>query len=664
MQNPHLFPKKSVLFLLLLLPISGGEGQSFEIGAPEKVQISEIAPEKIADEDEWLEFWMESENAVDFENWTLQNHSTQKTFSQSPETFFAGAGAIPLAGQTVEITGTGTYFYSGTGYSGSGDFFTFAEDSMVFLPESESARAWFFWSTSPVSLRNAGTTLSLANEMGETLDEVAYPETKKGTTSGIEYAEIWNRVEDSDEVRPLIFRENAPQNYRHSKGESNFSLPENAENIRLLISEVSVDRTDPQPKIDFIEIFVDDIFGADSANLKYLEIKHNGTPLFLAESDFWVQEGDFLLVLLDGNTAGVREESFGFEISTSAKEGLSSGSGTVEVILFSGTSAESTEDFLCWKDEVLSQTESARVEKFRESQNWSGDCVEISELIKNESVARNTANSDSDSAADFFRHFNGSIGAANFSQNENPVAQIDTQGVKRIHKTSLNFTGENSSDADGSTDIESAIWTVNQDSCPPENAGWYWGSGDCADSEKLNPQRIKFTAIGDFEICLRVEDFSGASDQACDIITVTEDGIDPFAIGSGSASGFSRQQLRAALDRELQNESPRANQTARRSAEWARSQVSADFFTDFLNAVPPNVLDRLVAAARAKNSNSDSLNASFSVAATQTLPDENLENEVETPPAVAIKKVRKKRDQISGQTRRRVSKNLGVLFLP
>ena len=520
------------LFQIFCFAIITPLGSVFAFRSAENfnVKITEISPISIGSDSEWFEFSVSSDAGIDLSEWKISNGKTTKKFSDHRSKLQFGTGVESLAGKTKILTGVD--FSSGSGfvvdgYSGSGFSETFADDSLVFLPKS---RAWFWWEPSPIAISDSGGILKILDADDKVLDEISYPKTKFSTKSGKKFSiEIWNRK--ADDLFPLIFREEDVK-FPHSRGNKNFEIPTPANEVELLISEVSPKNQDA----DFIELFVKSAVSG-VANLKYLKIKHNGSTIFFSESDFFVQEGDFIIVDFDEKPSEI--SSSGKIHRVSASGGISAGSGTVEVLIFSETSRETTEDFVCWKKSSLSSAESARVSK-NVPQNWSGDCVEISEMIKNESIARKTSLPDSNTKNDFFRHFNGSWAMENFPQNSPPTSKIKIQGAKRIHKTSLNFSGEDSFDPDGDHDLKSFLWTINGKSCFGD--GWRWKRG-CDDSFLQNPDRIYFEKSGNYKICLRVEDFSEDFDEFCDTISVIDGKIDVFGLGGSPSSIFSRRMV-------------------------------------------------------------------------------------------------------------------------
>ncbi|MCF7812069.1 hypothetical protein K9M59_00460 [Candidatus Gracilibacteria bacterium] len=475
--------------------------------------------------------------------------------------------------------------FSGTGYTGCGSV-KLAEDRLIFLPKN---RAWFFWDPSPISLTNSGGIIQILNEQNEVLDQIQYLDTKSGTYQRKDYADVWNRHEKKENILfPLTVREEGSMDFQPTPGEKNKNAPTFSEDIELLISEVSPDR-DPAFGFDFLELFVR-YSSEDPINLKYLEIKHNGTQLFFAEQDFWVQQGDYIVAEFNNMAPALVRNSNPHRISTNARNNISAGSGTIEVILYSGTGWERNEDFVCWKDGELSQTEQSRVEKQIDEGNWSGACIDIANLISNESLARIPLGKDTNTKSDFFRHFNGSEGVENTSHNNAPQALISVQGGHKIFRGWLNFTGENSTDPDGSHDIKSFLWTINEESCPSESAGWYWKNNCTEESVRSNPDTLYFEKLGDYTIQLQVTDFSETTSTHAVVITVTEQGIDPFGIGfSGGAENAFSGSLKRWLQQELKKESP---YTEEMRDQQARSQkfLSSHFFEKFLDSVSPQWL--------------------------------------------------------------------------
>jgi hypothetical protein len=548
-----------------------------------KLQITEISSQTIGSTKEWFEFSLSGTSAINIANWKISNGGTVKSFWDNvkllrPESLFdletfSGSG----------YSGTG---FSGSGFSGSGKSVFQFSDALIFLPPKKE-RAWFFWEKSPVSLNNNGGSLSILNENNEILDQVVFPKLKTGTFEGSKYGEIWNIDENKNEF-PLIFRNNNDVNFQHSRGRENFSAPVKPEEINILINEVSPNRDLPNAKIDFIELFIAST-KEKIANLKYCEIKHNGTPLFFFEKNFWVKTGDFIVLELNGLPPMISKNSNPFIISTNKKNNISAGSGTVEVILFSGTSLEETEDFLCWKNGNLNTTEQARVNK-NQGKNWNGECIDISDLIKNESIARAEDPSDSNSKFDFHRHYNGSFGVHNVVENSPPVAKITTQGAKRIYKTTLNFTGEDSTDPDGLSDLKSFEWKKN---------GKFF-------SNEINPKSIAFDSLGKYEISLTVKDQSDFENTVFETIEVVtnEEGeqiIDVFNLGGNSSSSFKKKQIKSWLTQKLSEKTNPKNILNSKSIS-EKQIITTNFFENFIKTIPDDFLEKLNAISFIQNS--------------------------------------------------------------
>lgn len=348
--------------------------------------------------------------------------------------------------------------------------------------------------------------------------------------------------------------------------------PQNSESppLKLLISEVSPKNSDG----DFIEIYV-----GEEANLKGVLIWRKNSPneIFEFEDNFSVNKGDFVTIKFLEESTMVSLNKNEKIIIKPTQKALSAGSEALKIVGADGK----TIDFICWQKTKLSQTARSEVEK-NIPLHWQGDCVEIEEMIENESIARSNYDNDTNNKYDFFRHFNGSFAKENVSQNNKPEAVITIQGGTRIFKSGLNLTGEDSKDDDGQNDIETFYWTVNDKSCPEEVDGWRW-KNDCNDADKENPNMIYFDEVGDFEVCLTVKDFSGEVNKACKLIEVIEkDGkiiIDPFHLGGGTSSGaVSQEKINDLIEKALQGDSEKDHKMSK-----SREDVSADFFNDFLD---------------------------------------------------------------------------------
>ncbi len=506
---------KKIGFVILVLP---------SLVLAQEVQITEIQPFKVGSEEEWFEFTVNSKTPIDIAQWKISNGKTTKTIKTVKEALIMPAGLTLLTTDP------------------------FTEESLAFTaPEP----LYFSWTKSPVSLANDGATITISDADDQVLSQVTYPKGKSGTRSAYKYSEVFNWESVLQKVYPLIFRNDGNSFFQHTKGRKNNELPSDPATIELLVSEISPDR-DSEKGGDFIEIYVKS--GPSKINLKYLEIKHNGTPLYYFDSDFWVSPDQFITLYVGKDTTGIVKNTAPYVLYSSAKSGLSSGSGTVELILFSDTSYETTEDFVCYQDEKLSATEAKRVAK--NSLNWSSECIEIHDLIANESMARVTTFADTNTKNDFFRHFNGSPGLPNILQNQKPTAVITVQNtgnVQGVAPFSVNLTGENSTDPDGPKDIKTYQWLL-------ENNIF---------STAPNPPSFKLNELGTYKVVLTITDFSGASDRVEQIFQVVDK---PVRYAGNSRSGGSTKQGKAKV---LELLNPKSKKVA-----------PENFFDDFLAQAP------------------------------------------------------------------------------
>lgn len=373
--------------------------------------------------------------------------------------------------------------------------------------------------------------------------------------------------------------------------------------IEILISEISPSRRDPQPSIDFIELFV--LSGPAEINLINLEVKRKTSPrtIIKVEQDFIVEVGDFIVLNFnDSEISQITSNNNPHQISVSSG-GLSTGSETLEVILHADTQWEISSDFVCYQAGDISQGVREARDNAIEQGIWQGDCLDIDDLIHNESLARTEPQSDSNTLGDFFRHFNGSIGVANNPQNSPPATKFIVQGGARIYTTSLNLTGLDgtsltTTDPDGEHDLLSWQWLINNQSCSNyELDGWEWGkvrSGNSTcveESTRSNPDRIyfNFDQFPTFQVSLTATDYSGSSN------TYTENvDRDPFNIGGGggSAPNAFTPALKKWLTKELNAEPKQKELAAIQQISQRKNKVSLDFFTEFLahadlNNLPP-----------------------------------------------------------------------------
>lgn len=599
------------LFIFCIFLWTGGRGEAFRSWKPSSVEISEIAPITIGEEKEWFEFFIESDGAVDISDWKLQkNEGTKKRFLDYREGLEFGDGILNLAGRSVATTGSG-FVLSGKSFSGTGSE-VLPSDRFILFPENKNEKMWFFWKKPPFSLTDNGATIKILDESGTVLTKATYPKTKSFTKNGQKYAaEIWNLKLSKKEWFPLVFKTTDPK-YLHTKGKLNKESPTFPEEVQILFSEISPDQA--APKKDFLEIYFRS--GPEQINLKYAEIKHNGTPLYFFEEDFWVKPGEFLVLEIGATLSS--KKTAPYKIYSSKLKGLSAGSGTYELILFSGTSWEQTEDFVCYQSGKLSQTETSRVEK--NIKHWQGACVEIEGLVQNESVARNINFSDTNRATDFFRHFNGSAGGVNTQKNQSPSAYITVQGTGRttgIAPFTINLTAEESSDPDGAQDLKSFIWKLN----------------GVVFSVDKNPKAFRIETLGDHLIELEVEDFSGAKN------TVT---ITVSALEKGSTSvNFNKKTLKVFLEKEFYKPHTQKGKTATKTG--GSDQALVGFFDDFLIQVDEYILEKLI----------------------QTQPATSMENVfiLETVVESATKKTNKQQNSLSRRRFRKItSKSLEQIF--
>jgi PKD repeat protein len=552
--------------------------------------ITEISPRRVNSLEEWFEFSLQSESPVDITDWVIFNDkSSRRVFGDFEDRLIIPNSLENLSGKTVIVDEDQNL---------SEDF---PADRLIFWPRDLE---YFYWEKSPLSLPDGGGTIQILDDQGQILDEVIYPATKSGTVEGDKFAEIWNRDSGTPtQVLPLVFRDNGDAAWRHTRGELNLRLPTPIDKFEILVSEVSLDRGEPQSEVDFIELYIKSTV-PDRVNLKYLEIKHNGTSLILVNQDLWVQTGDFIVLQFDGNPPAIQPITNPIQISTNERDGLSSGSGTVELILYSGTSLEVTEDFFCWKDEKLSQTEQQRVEKNINLGHWQGACFEVSELIPNESVARFISYPDSNQVADWFRHFNGSEGEENNPQNQPPVARIRIQGSGKLSGTppfSVNPTGEDSTDPDGAKDLATFEWELNSE----------------VFSDRENPLNFKIEIAGTYTIKLTVTDFSGAQDMTELVVTVHRGG------------GVGNTDIKIEAEQWLQDIQLSATQA---KDESAKEEAWVSFFKDFI-LVSGTDLPVLLEKSQPVLSFTPSVKPLF------------------------------QRDQFTLTQRQRVGKNLGLIFL-
>lgn len=434
------------------------------------VQITEIAPHTLALQPEWFEFRVSGLETIDMTDWHISNgENKSKPFKDFMETLTAGEGA------------------------------TATDNPFIFL---SNQTAYFSFSPSPINLPNGGGTLQILAADAKILAELTYPKAKSRSTKDYEEREVWAWNEDFKTLNPVKVRAPEQIGFAHSRGKANPALATPANQFELLINEVSVDHDED----DFIEIYIPS--GPKQINLQYTEIKHNGTQIWYFEQPFRVQPESYLIFKVGTPNQGKASEKI---FHSNARDGLSGGSGTVEIIHHSGTSLETWGDTLCWQKSEMSETEKKRVQKFIEAKAWQGACVSIADLIPNESIARLLGTQNSHTKAEWFRHFNGSIGEENQTKNHVPQAVITLQGTKKavaVVPFLLNPTGENSSDPDGTKDLKSFEWKFD----------------NMVISDEVNPAGFYVETLGEHTLSLTVTDQSGASHTANQLIVGLEKG--------------------------------------------------------------------------------------------------------------------------------------------
>jgi len=429
------------------------------------VQITEVLPFTIEEEKEWFEFSISATSEIDLTDWIISNGKTEKKIKDVVSEL--------LWNENVEKIENN-------------------EDKILFKTDKN---ALFSWKKSPISLADGGGEIKILNAENATMSQITYPKLRKGTNDKKKWAEVWTFDENLNKFFPLIYYPKISSK-NHSKLKINAQSPTFPQDIEILISEFAPNRKDD---LDFVEIFIKS--GPKKINLKYAELKINGTSLWRFEEDFWVKPNDFLVFKVGSENDRKITNATPYLFETSKKSGLSTGSSSVEFNLFTETSLEKNEDFSCFKKENLSKTEKKRVDKFITQNSWQGECIELKNIIKNQSMARDLDKPDNDIFTDFFKHFNGSLGKENKTKNHSPTAIIKIQGSgKTIGNPpfSLNLTGEFSTDPDGNQDLKSFVWKIN----------------DEIFSEKENPAIYKIESVGEYKIELTVEDFSGSQGVA------------------------------------------------------------------------------------------------------------------------------------------------------
>ncbi len=305
------------------------------------VQITEIQPVTIGTEEEWFEFVITptQNDPIDLSTWSIQNgKGTKKPFIEAKDAL-----------KTNQVIG-------------------WAPETQVWTPNSEPA--YFFFAPSPLTLSNGGSTIQLYQN-DQLLTQITYPSTKNGTTNGKKWAETWNFAPNTQQLVPLITQQDHDQ-LIHSQGLSSLNFPAAPDHVQLQVNQIKSNPGSPD-QIDEIKLTITHS-SEKQANLKYLEILHNGTTLVWIETDFYVREGEELKLQFGLPFSGIAETPTGYLLTTDKRGGLVQSGGTVEVRLFGSTSHETTEDFVCWGEE-LTASEQERVSNAQDQDHWSGNCL-------------------------------------------------------------------------------------------------------------------------------------------------------------------------------------------------------------------------------------------------------------------------------------------------
>ena len=276
------------------------------IALAQNVQITEITPHTLAHQPEWFEFRVSGTDTVDMTDWHISNGKNKpKPLADFIETLAAGEGASKTENEFI-------FDLNQTGY--------------------------FSFSPSPIGLPNNGGIIQILDPAGQILSALDYPKAASRSTKNYEEREVLTWDEATQSLIPQPVRAPETPGYQASKGKANPPLPTQKAQFKAVINEVSVDHDET----DFIEIFI--VSGPEKINLQYTELKHNGTSLWRFETPYLVSPGDYLVFRIGTPDHGkVGHNVF----HSNAREGLSGGSGTVEIINMSATSQENQIDVLC-----------------------------------------------------------------------------------------------------------------------------------------------------------------------------------------------------------------------------------------------------------------------------------------------------------------------------
>jgi hypothetical protein len=444
--------------------------KTFHSAIPISVHITELSPIAIG-EPEWFEVEVFADATIDFTNWIIRQGTSEISFSN----LVLANGGQCLAGKSTSLPETGLVKSEQL----NGTDFTFSEEAFVFLSADEKLPLLFIGNPSPVGLPDDGGTLEIVNENDEVLATATWEKTKRGTNNGFAWGEIWNWGETK--YWPWKSFENAPT---HTRGKENKETPAFPEELEMQINEIAPNRKDD---FDFLEILIKNI--PEGKRLPPWNIKHNGTELFAGGGEL-ISENDQITLFLSSEKIAddpVRyvNRTYSNDISSqkiwesSTKNGLNKTSGTLELNIWTDTSWEQNEDFVCWAKDELPEAEQTRLESH--AKDWNGSCFKNENILPNESIARPVQSVDSNGTNDFFHHFNGSPQKENFPQNNPPIPKILVQGGKKIYETSLNITGLDgemaTTDPDGMHDILSWKWEIEGESCGNyATDNWEWSA--------------------------------------------------------------------------------------------------------------------------------------------------------------------------------------------
>jgi len=158
---------KFFLLFFLLFPFSCfAQAESFV------VQITEISPKKIGNEEEWFEFRVSGNGLIDISGWKFGQGNSLKTLAEKIQQL------------QFSFSGTERNVFDNEPFAVKIDI------NRYVFPLHNSSEIYFTWSVSPVSLPDNGGELRILNVSDQVLDRIPFAAPKSGTSEGNLYADI------------------------------------------------------------------------------------------------------------------------------------------------------------------------------------------------------------------------------------------------------------------------------------------------------------------------------------------------------------------------------------------------------------------------------------------------------------------------------------------